>query len=80
MIRITEKPFGKAYGRPAKLFVLDSGALRAGVSDLGCTIAFIEAKDGEGKPVNTVLAIMTPRVTPQALPRWARPWADLPAG
>lgn len=55
MIHITERPFGKAYGRSAKLFVLDSGALCVGVTDFGCTIAFIEAKDGQGDPVNTVL-------------------------
>lgn len=54
MSNICEKPFGTAINRQARLFVIDSGLLKVGLSDLGCTVVFIEAKDKRGKTVNTV--------------------------
>lgn len=55
MTNIFEKSFGKVSGREARLFVLDSGSLRVGLTDFGCTTAFIITGDRSGNEVNAVL-------------------------
>lgn len=48
MLNIFEQNFGNANGRQARLFVLDSGKMRVGVTDFGCTLAFIKVRGADG--------------------------------
>lgn len=55
MESISEKSFGSAYGRSARLFTLESGEISVSVTDLGAAVTDIIVKDREGRPRNVVL-------------------------
>lgn len=53
--RLKGGPFGHVEGRPAQLFVLDNGVLRACITDYGGSLVSLEAPDRQGRLGHVVL-------------------------